>query len=145
MWSAKAISGARKSRVWAFCFREILKFGPPGFATFLSFESKASSLSSVSSSRATSRKRGAVAVTEIEFRQTTVEVLFAHVMEGADDAALQQAEVALNRVALGVTANVLVLAVVNRLMAGKLTAGDFRSACIPACGFDPPGSARSMG
>src|SRR3546814_7099410 len=69
-------------------------------------------------------KGSALVVAEIELRQIALQVGRANMVVGAIDAALEQGEVALNGVGVGVAAHVLVNAVIDALMVGELGAED---------------------
>jgi hypothetical protein len=66
----------------------------------------------------------AMVVAEIEFRYVALQVLFAHAMKRADDAALEDGEIAFNGVSVNVTAHVFARKVIDRLMAGNPLASD---------------------
>lgn len=66
--------------------------------------------------------RNTVTVAEVELRQIPVQVLLADVVERPDDAALQDAEVAFDGVAVDVAANVLIRAMVNHAVRSELLA-----------------------
>src|SRR5438445_13639056 len=62
----------------------------------------------------------AVIVAELELRDIQVKVLFADVVEGANNPALEDAPEAFNRIRMDCTDNVLVLGVVNGLVGESL-------------------------
>src|SRR5690606_37848021 len=62
----------------------------------------------------------ALVVAEIEFRQIALQVLLADVVIGAVDAALEDREIALDRVGVGLAANVFLDPVVDGVEAREL-------------------------
>src|SRR5688500_2783270 len=64
-------------------------------------------------------KSGAEVVAEVELLHVAVKVLFANMMERADQAALEDRKVAFDRVGRDVAANIFACAMVHGLVRGK--------------------------